>query len=144
MTEINVRTIAGVTTRYLPNGQVALTGRQVDVERALMGLRVTDRLAGQPSEMVETGFDGRVTVTVQLREPAPHADVKPRIHPGWIVAILAAATAAILAAAVLLFVVLSAIVAATSLIVGVCAVFALIAVAPKLFGGGSHGTWKTN
>lgn len=100
--------------------------------RLLESRRVPAKRAGQRAVVV--------TLLPARDEPA----ARPRIHPGWIVGILAAATAAILAAAVLAFVVFSAIAAATSLILGVLAVLGLVRVGTSLDGGGSSGTWKTN
>ncbi len=84
----------GVSVRYLPGNQVALTGPLVAVERKVYALQALDRLVEQPSEFVETGTGRRVTVTVRLRAmPPTPVPLSIWQRPGWIVATILSATA---------------------------------------------------
>lgn len=134
----------GVTVRYLPDSQVALTGQLVDVERRLHGLRTVDQILGEPSEFVETGQGRRVTTTVRLR---PLEVALPRWYerPGLILAWVGSGCGVVLTVAYSIQMILGAIAGLTTLILGVLVVLGLIVVVPKLLGGRKlSGTWKTD
>lgn len=149
MKQVQVRRIDqtgdGVTVRYLPDNQAALTGPLVPLERKIqLELALGNILAG-PDELVETGYGRRITAIVRLRPPV----AAPRSwweRPGLILTWVGSGCAVVLSVGAAVSWVVGAIASLWPLLVGVAAVLVGGAIALKVVGGrgGSSGTWKTN